>query len=205
MPDKELPEAIQTKLLYLHTYLKHLPKKDIGEVGAINETFKRFFGWQARTTGDGILSITERGENDIGAVADLLEEYLKVYEDSDGNPDAVLVKWVEDIVDGCQKAIENAGEVLPDIPVIDSSKKRKERDENAVSGDDYMAKRHMLTKRFDNLIRKPAGRSGKGAKSKEAITCLAVKYISTINDSPSFGCVAEQCVWLGMEMLLKIM
>lgn len=33
------------------------------EVGAINETFKRIFGWKTRTTGDGILEIKERGDS----------------------------------------------------------------------------------------------------------------------------------------------
>ncbi|KAE9385839.1 hypothetical protein BT96DRAFT_949556 [Gymnopus androsaceus JB14] len=76
---KKLPEKTQLKLLYICTYLKHLPKslpkpqkgeipkypfgtfridRDLldhtgDHVGAINETFKCIFGWQTRTTGDG--------------------------------------------------------------------------------------------------------------------------------------------------------
>ncbi len=64
------------------------------EVGAINESFKSIFGWRTRTTGDGVLNIEERGKHGIGAVADLLEGYLKQYKDKDGNPNAILVnKW----------------------------------------------------------------------------------------------------------------
>ncbi|KAK0470905.1 hypothetical protein IW261DRAFT_1612376 [Armillaria novae-zelandiae] len=73
------------------------------EVGAINESFKAIFGWRTCTTGNGILDIKEHGKHGIGAVADLLEGYLKKYKDEKGSPNAVLVKWVEDISAGCVK------------------------------------------------------------------------------------------------------
>ncbi|KAK0465663.1 hypothetical protein IW261DRAFT_1613415 [Armillaria novae-zelandiae] len=70
---------------------------------AINESFKAIFGWRTRTTGDGILDIEEHGKHGIGAVADLLEGYLKKYREKKGSPNAVLVKWVEDLSAGCVK------------------------------------------------------------------------------------------------------
>ncbi|KAJ3805203.1 ribonuclease H-like domain-containing protein [Lentinula aff. lateritia] len=221
---EELPEKTQHILLYLRTYLKHLPKslpksqkgeipkypfgtfridRDLLEhtgdyVGAINETFKRIFGWKTRTTGDGILNITERGEKDIGAVADLLEGFLKQYPDSEGRSNAVLEKWAEDITNGCIKAILDAGEELPDIPatVSESYRKRKECSQGTPDPeDDYMTKRRKLSKDFDHLILK-AKSSGKGAKGKPSIARLAVKYVSSIDNSPYFGCTAEKCSWL---------
>ncbi|ESK96177.1 hypothetical protein Moror_7251 [Moniliophthora roreri MCA 2997] len=89
--------------------------EDLGIVGAVNEGFKRIFRWQTRTTGDGILQITKRG-SDIGAVADVLEKLIKENPNSDGSPDGVLMKWVEDITNGCIKAIRDAGQGLPDLP-----------------------------------------------------------------------------------------
>ncbi|KAK0489221.1 hypothetical protein IW261DRAFT_1589351 [Armillaria novae-zelandiae] len=95
------------------------------EVGAINESFKAIFGWRTCTTGDSILDIEERGKHGIGAVADLLEGYLKKYRDKKGTrPNAVLVKWVEDISAGCSSShiyllkVGNTSDVLeldPDI------------------------------------------------------------------------------------------
>ncbi|KAF8825619.1 hypothetical protein HHX47_DHR6000167 [Lentinula edodes] len=122
---EELPEKTQHILLYLH---RDLLEHTGDYVGAINETFKQIFGWKTRTTGDGILNITERGEKDIGAVADLLEGFLKQYPDSEGRPNVVLEKWAEDIANGCINAILDAGEELPDIPatVSESYRKRKE-------------------------------------------------------------------------------
>lgn len=38
--------------------------------------------------------------------------------------------------------------------------------------------------------------SGKGAKGKPSIARLAVKYVSSIDNSPYFGCTAEKCSWL---------
>ncbi|KAJ3870616.1 hypothetical protein F5051DRAFT_434495, partial [Lentinula edodes] len=61
--------------------------------------------------------------------------------------------------------------------------------------DDYMTKRRKLSKDFDHLILK-AKSLGKGAKGKPSIAHLAVKYVSSINNSPYFGCTAEKCSWL---------
>jgi hypothetical protein len=135
-----LPNDAASKLRYLRTYLDALPKslpspqrgelpkfpfrtfrldaeqeQECGTIGAVNEGFKRIFGWKTRTTGDGILEITERGPN-IGAVADVLEKYIKENPASDGGPDAVLMKWVEDITNGCIKAIRDAGNEVRDSP-----------------------------------------------------------------------------------------
>uniref|UniRef100_A0A0W0FS12 Uncharacterized protein n=1 Tax=Moniliophthora roreri TaxID=221103 RepID=A0A0W0FS12_MONRR len=102
--------------------------EDLGIVGAMNEGFKRIFRWQTRTTGDGILQITKPW-SDIGAVADVLEKLIKENPNSDGSPDGVLMKWVEDITNGCIKAIRDAGQGLPDPPAK-SCQKRKHIDVN---------------------------------------------------------------------------
>ncbi|KAJ3858885.1 hypothetical protein EV359DRAFT_68640 [Lentinula novae-zelandiae] len=177
---EELPEKTQHILLYLCTYLKHLPKslpkpqkgeipkypfgtfridRDLLEhtgdyIGAINKTFKWIFGWKTQTTGDGVLNITECGEKDIGAVADLLEGFLKQYPGSEGRPNAVLEKWAEDIANGCIKAILDAGNKLPDIPttVTESYRKWKEHSQ-ADSEDNYMTKkRAKITKKLHTVM-----------------------------------------------------
>ena|ERR1700722_3580362 len=73
------------------------------EVGTLNEQFKRAFGWKSRTTGDGILPITERGES-ICAVVDVLSKYLEKHP---GN--AILEKWTDDIIEGAKKIYQLAG------------------------------------------------------------------------------------------------
>ncbi|KAK0477991.1 hypothetical protein IW261DRAFT_1594399 [Armillaria novae-zelandiae] len=73
------------------------------EVGVINESCKAIFGWRTCTTGNGIIDIEEHGKHGIGTVADLVEGYFKKYRDKKGSPNAVLIKWVEDISAGCVK------------------------------------------------------------------------------------------------------
>uniref|UniRef100_A0A0W0F4E1 Uncharacterized protein n=1 Tax=Moniliophthora roreri TaxID=221103 RepID=A0A0W0F4E1_MONRR len=98
---EKLPNEADHKLHYLHVFLNALPSslpkpqhgklprfpfktfhidscdvEDLEIVGAMNEGFKRIFGWQTKTTRDGILQITEH-ESDIGAVADVLKKLIK--------------------------------------------------------------------------------------------------------------------------------
>ncbi|KAJ3860461.1 ribonuclease H-like domain-containing protein [Lentinula novae-zelandiae] len=121
------------------------------------------------------------------------------YPDSNGKPDGVLEKWVEDIADGCAKVIQDAGQPLPDITasLSEAYKKRKER-ENSLNADhdDYMTKRRKLRKKFENLELEKKSTSKRGARGKETISHLAVKYTNTKNSSSSFGCIAEKCDWL---------
>ncbi|KAJ3791690.1 hypothetical protein GGU11DRAFT_751268 [Lentinula aff. detonsa] len=143
----ELPPDIQNKLLYLQTLTENLPstlhtpqhgerpkyafhnfrpdpaflQRTEDEVGAINESLKVIFGWKTRTTGDGIITIEERGKNCIGLVAGVLEGYLKQHKDGSGQPNAVLVKWVEDISKGCEKAIKLAGKQACTVMIMHGS------------------------------------------------------------------------------------
>ncbi|KAJ3717409.1 hypothetical protein C8R42DRAFT_724312 [Lentinula raphanica] len=155
------------------------------EVGVINESFKAIFGWRTRTTGDGIIDIKERGKNSIGAVADLLKGYLKKYKDSSGAPNAILVKWVEDISKGCEKVIKQHGESVPDFPIKEDT--------------DPMAKRRKLGNQFAKLhLKKVAAvesKSGPGRTETDVIRWLAVKYVNEKGE-PFYGCIAENCPWL---------
>ncbi|KAL0562978.1 hypothetical protein V5O48_019100 [Marasmius crinis-equi] len=160
----DLPETAALKLTYLRHYLKALPSslnrpqrgelpkfpfetfridrnevQDKGTVGAVNEGFKRIFGWETRMTGNGILKITERGPS-INAVADLLEGYIKENPNTDGQPDGVLMKWVEDITEGCIQAIKDAGLEPPDLPAQSRKQKRAEEvEEEAQDVDEVKA------------------------------------------------------------------
>ncbi|KAE9396991.1 hypothetical protein BT96DRAFT_996174 [Gymnopus androsaceus JB14] len=89
-------------------------------------------------------------------------------------------------------------EELPDIPATISERYRKRKEYSQDTSDpeeDYMTKCRKLSTHFDNLILK-AKASGKGAKGKPSIARLAVKYVSTIDNSSHFGCAAEKCLWL---------
>jgi hypothetical protein len=68
------------------------------EVSALSEQLKRVFGWNARTTGDGIVSITERG-NAIRAMHKVLSDFWERYPEN-----SVLRKWISDVLEGAEKA-----------------------------------------------------------------------------------------------------
>ncbi|KAF9521628.1 hypothetical protein CPB83DRAFT_900472 [Crepidotus variabilis] len=68
------------------------------ETSTLSEQLKRVFGWQSRTTGDGIVPILERGDA-VCAVHGVLLSFWEKYPQ-----DAVLQKWIQDIVEGAEKA-----------------------------------------------------------------------------------------------------
>ncbi|KAF8137528.1 hypothetical protein EV363DRAFT_1536446 [Boletus edulis] len=73
------------------------------EIGAFNEQLKGIFGWKARTTGDGILPIDERGEP-ICAVVSVLRRFHEKYPN-----DAIVKKWAVDIALGAEKLYRQHG------------------------------------------------------------------------------------------------
>lgn len=84
--------------------------EDLAEIGSIpgviNCALEVAFGWDARSKGDGILPILERGPGVCSLV-----DVLKLYQSSCDNPesDAILTKWVDDIRAGAEKAYKLAG------------------------------------------------------------------------------------------------
>lgn len=70
------------------------------EVSALSGQLKRIFGWSTRTTGDRIVSITERG--------DVVRAMHKVFRDFwERQPENnVLRKWIFDVLIGVEKAYE---------------------------------------------------------------------------------------------------
>lgn len=76
------------------------------DIGALNEQFKQVFGWKARTTGDQLLSIDERGKP-ILAVVDVLERYHLRYPN-----DNIIKKWVVDITAVIYKIYGQHGQVV---------------------------------------------------------------------------------------------
>lgn len=80
-----------------------LVEKTGSEAGAFNETMKEIFGWKTRTTDDGVLRFTERGDA-VCAMAGVFDEAMTKY-----RGDAVVEKWLSDIVVGLQKTYEDAG------------------------------------------------------------------------------------------------
>ena len=70
------------------------------EVSALSEQLKRVFGWNAWTTstGDGIVSITERG-NGVCAMHKVLRDFWERHLEN-----SVLRKWIFDVLKGVEKA-----------------------------------------------------------------------------------------------------
>ncbi|KIJ23610.1 hypothetical protein M422DRAFT_275773 [Sphaerobolus stellatus SS14] len=80
--------------------------------GAINKTFEIIFDWKSRMEGDRIIPIMERGPG-IAAVVDVLEAAI-----SKEPGDAVLEKWVNDLILSAQRPSQPA--------VIGRKRKRSE-------------------------------------------------------------------------------
>lgn len=68
------------------------------KVSALSETLKGVFGWKAHTTGDGIVSIEERGP----AISALHQVFLEFWIHHPENN--VLRKWISDVLQGVEKA-----------------------------------------------------------------------------------------------------
>ena len=73
--------------------------------GAINRDLEIAFGFNARSSGDGTLPITERGAS-VCALVDVLEKYQQACDDPES--DGILLKWIEDVRAGAQKAYVDA-------------------------------------------------------------------------------------------------
>jgi hypothetical protein len=80
------------------------------EVATLGEQLEHVFGWQARSTGDGIIPITERGHA-ICALHLILEKYSTKHPDN-----SVLKKWVIDIARGAEKVFR-----IHNVPVRSDS------------------------------------------------------------------------------------
>ena len=70
------------------------------EVSALSEMLKGVFGWKARTTGDGIVSIAERGP----AISALHKVFLEFWSRHPENN--VLRKWISDVLQGVEKVYD---------------------------------------------------------------------------------------------------
>lgn len=100
---------------FSHTYpfdgfqLNDEDVEDYGPCGSINRALELTFGFEARTTGDGILPITERGPG-VCALVDV----LRLYQAHSGAPDSdgILLKWIRDICNGAAKAYFLAAETV---------------------------------------------------------------------------------------------
>ena len=69
---------------------------------------KPIFGWQAQTTGDGTIELTEHGEA-LSSIVNILSKYLTKYPEN-----GVLKKWVDDITEAAKKVFQEQG-----VPVCD--------------------------------------------------------------------------------------
>jgi hypothetical protein len=67
------------------------------EVATLGEQMERVFGWKARTEGDGIIPIDERGPA-LAALVDILEEFFERH-----SANNVLKKWIVGILKGLEK------------------------------------------------------------------------------------------------------
>ncbi|KAF6748269.1 ribonuclease H-like domain-containing protein [Ephemerocybe angulata] len=107
----QLPERSPSSSKY-GSFLDHSLDLDIfekteDEVATVSEQLKRVFGWDTRSSGDGIVSIEERGEG-ICAIEGFLRHWHEKYPE-----DNVLKKWIIDILRGAEKVYRDHGQEIP--------------------------------------------------------------------------------------------
>lgn len=73
------------------------------EVATLGEQLEHVFGWNARTSGDGIIPILERGVA-IQALPPILTKYHERHSENN-----VLKKWVVDLANGAEKVFKTYG------------------------------------------------------------------------------------------------
>ena len=103
LPIKSAADSAFTPFLFFQIDPELLEKTG-SEISALSEQLKKVFGWQARTTGDGIVPIEERGPA-VCALHKVFTEFWERYPEN-----AVLRKWIIDVLRGVEKAyhVQNA-------------------------------------------------------------------------------------------------
>jgi hypothetical protein len=94
------PNESAFSLFLFYTIDKELLEKTGCEVSVLSDQLKNIFGWKARTTGDGVVVIDERGEA-ICAMHAVLADFWKHYPQNN-----VLRKWIFDILKGVERAYQ---------------------------------------------------------------------------------------------------
>ncbi|KAJ7608836.1 ribonuclease H-like domain-containing protein [Mycena polygramma] len=152
------------------------------EPATISEMLKRCFGWDKRSTGDGIVDIAERGPA-ICAVHRVLGDFCAQYP---GN--SVLRKWVLDIVAGAEKVYKQYDVQMASSSVSKKGTKRKEPDLEAVKAKAKPSKEK--SKQSNDGPKKHAGR----APQKQLLKDIAEKYEPDDDyANGSWGCIAKKC------------
>ncbi|RXW19648.1 hypothetical protein EST38_g6203 [Candolleomyces aberdarensis] len=110
LPD-QLPEKKNAESKYA-SFLSFALDPDIlektgCEVATLGEQMEGVFGWKARTEGDGIIPIDERGPA-LAALVDVLEEFFERH-----SANNVLKKWIVDILKGLEKVFALHGTQIP--------------------------------------------------------------------------------------------
>ena len=103
LPSKlPLRDALQLQVQYLPQapiWTLEILDRTGDEVATLCEQLERIFGWEARTTGDCIITIVERGPTICKALHPILwKTYSEKYPENN-----MLKKWVIDVVVGAEK------------------------------------------------------------------------------------------------------
>lgn len=100
-----LPASLPSPAHSQYPFVNFVPSDDdielYGDIpSAINHSLEIVFGFKTRSSGDGILTIAERGQG-ICAVIDVLKLFRSNCRDPE---DAILSKWIDDLRAGVEKA-----------------------------------------------------------------------------------------------------
>ncbi|KAF8154878.1 ribonuclease H-like domain-containing protein [Crassisporium funariophilum] len=157
------------------------------EVSALSEQLKKVFGWNARTTGDGVVAITERGD----AVCAMHKVFTDFWERHPENN--VLRKWIFDVLKGVEKAYEVHNMAVPNSE-FNSGAQKRDRSESAAaevpaaksqkktqsytptSGDHFTIPKSNQGQKPDDLLAKLVIKSqGTDGKPSWSSSCMALR------------------------------
>ncbi|KAG2088925.1 uncharacterized protein F5147DRAFT_841227 [Suillus discolor] len=151
----------------------------------LGEQLESVFGWKARTSGDGVIPILERGKA-ICALHGILMLYYEKYPTNN-----VLKKWVHDITAGAEKVYEMYGVPIPECskePVRQQGTKRPAPDVTITHS------QSTGSKQISNVYQPKS--SGAGRNPIDIMSRLVIKYHDEDSQKNSWGCVASGCTFL---------
>ncbi|KAI0683439.1 hypothetical protein BC835DRAFT_1311037 [Cytidiella melzeri] len=170
------------------------------EVGTVSEQFKRVFGWQTRSSGDGILKLEERGEA-LSAVVDVLAHFHEKYPSN-----AVLMKWGYDVGMAAEQLYATYGLQMP-VPSRAAQKRRRASSAavhdpdpmlivDSGSSDDGLSTGNVhLGLAKGKGVLKPKG-TGKGRPPNELMNSAIIKHDTSRPGHKSqchWECISPEC------------
>ncbi|CDO74690.1 hypothetical protein BN946_scf184960.g4 [Trametes cinnabarina] len=201
LPLQNGPESKYAMFLNFDLDLDILERTE-GEVATVSEQFKAVFGWQTRSSGDGIIRFEECSRG-LQAAADVLEHFLGKYPG-----DGVLCKWASDLGAAAEHVYAVHGAELPDPSRKTAQKRRRASSLTASESPKAPAAVKLVdmgVEVADAILSAPAvlqlrkASRGPGRPPKELMNSAITKGIAPLpgnkqgKTGPYWECVSPKC------------